>query len=406
MISKRARTWLRRGATIALVLFLLVTVVGMWITTEQIDATLLEVEGDLPEYDLEVLDLDEEAVTLPRTVETLRPGLWGLEWEAGYAQIGEIVDEDAASVTRRLIESSGALEEGDLARLDRFVYESDPGDLGIAFRTVVIEGPLGDYPAWRIDGTDDTWVIFVHGRGDSRREALRLLPTVVDLDFPSLVITYRNDPPAPESPNRRHSLGKHEWTDLEAAVEYAIVAGATDVVLAGYGMGGAITSTFVRESDWGPRVGAMLLDAPLLDGGIVVDDEAAEKDVPGFIVALAKGLASLRYGVDWGGLDQIRHVDELEIPILLFHGDADEEVPVRSSDLFVEAAAEAEQLVRYERVEGAGHGEAWNVARARYEAAVRTFLTATVRGASDLDPIGDDVLEDLQVEPGDGVGES
>jgi alpha-beta hydrolase superfamily lysophospholipase len=184
--------------------------------------------------------------------------------------------------------------------------------------------------------------------------------------------------------------------DLEAAFEYAVLEGAADVVLVGYGMGGAITSTFVRESEWGERVIGMVLDAPLLDGGVVVDEAVADDDVPGFVVALSKGLAALRYGVDWGDRDHIRHAEEFEIPILLFHGTDDEQIPVRSSDRFVEAAAE---LVRYERIEGAGHGESWNVAASRYEAALRTFLIASGRGPTDLDPPDPETLEELRREP-------
>jgi len=403
MITRRARRWLRRGATAAAVLVVLAVVVGTWVTTEQIDALLLEVEAAAPTYDLEVAAVGDGTVTLPRTPATSREGTWGLEWETGYARLGAVVGGTSTTVTREVVDLRGRLEAGDLVAMDRFAFESDPGDLGLGFRTVAIEGPLGEYPAWRVDGTDDTWVVLVHGRGATRREALRALGTVAAMDFPALVVTYRNDPPAPESPNRRHSLGKHEWRDLEAAVEYAIVEGAADVVLVGYGMGGGIAATFVRESEWGERVIGMVLDAPLLDGGVVVDEAVSGDDVPGFVIALSKGLAALRYGVDWGERDQIRHADELEIPILLFHGTDDEEIPVRSSDRFVEAAG---GLVRYERLEGAGHGEAWNVGTSRYEAALRTFLNANGRGRSDLDAPDPEMLEELRSGPTEDLGAS
>jgi fermentation-respiration switch protein FrsA (DUF1100 family) len=57
--------------------------------------------------------------------------------------------------------------------------------------------------------------------------------------------------------------------------------------------------------------------------------------------------------------------------VLLFHGDDDTIVPIASSEAF---AARRPDLVRYEKVPGATHVRAWNVDRARYEAAVREFL--------------------------------
>jgi hypothetical protein len=50
-----------------------------------------------------------------------------------------------------------------------------------------------DFPAWYVEGTKDTWMIFVHGHGTDRSEGLRILPTIVEQGLPSLVMTYRND---------------------------------------------------------------------------------------------------------------------------------------------------------------------------------------------------------------------
>jgi alpha-beta hydrolase superfamily lysophospholipase len=380
--------------TIVVVVVVLAVIVGTFMVTEEIDSALLEVKPPILDYAVEVVGVDAAAVTLERTEASVVPGRWGLEWDTGYARVGDVLSDDGTSVTRILIEASGSLRPGTPVAIDRFAFASDPGDLGIDFDDIEIEGPLGDYPAWQIDGSDDTWVIFVHGRDGYRRESLRLLGTVVEQGLGALVITYRNDPPAPQSPNRRHSLGKHEWKDLEAAVEYAVGAGAADVVLVGYGMGGAVTGMFLRESEWAPRVQGLVLDAPLLDPAAVAAEDAADRDVPGFILGMAKGLAGLRYGVDWGRLDQIGHADEFELPVLLFHGDADEVVPLASSEAFAEAA---DEIVRLEVVSGAGHGAAWNADPDRYDAATGGFLAEVAGGPSDLDPLDEDTLEELGV---------
>lgn len=105
-------------------------------------------------------------------------------------------------------------------------------------------------------------MIFVHGHGTDRGEGLRILPTIVEQGFPSLVMTYRNDAEAPESPDGLYHLGQTEWRDLEAAADYALAHGAEDLILVGYSMGGAITCTFLRESVRADRVRGAILDAP------------------------------------------------------------------------------------------------------------------------------------------------
>ncbi|MDP8958583.1 MAG: alpha/beta hydrolase, partial [Actinomycetota bacterium] len=62
-------------------------------------------------------------------------------------------------------------------------------------------------------------------------------------------------------------------------------------------------------------------------------------------------------------------------PILLFHGEEDETVPIETSRA-LEAARP--QLVTYVQVEGAGHIEAWNANPVAYEASVREFVKRVV----------------------------
>jgi pimeloyl-ACP methyl ester carboxylesterase len=376
MVTRRARRWIAWGVT----LFVAFVVLGLagttWYYSEQIEAGLLAVDPWVPERDLVVRMVTPDRVVLPVTEDTSRTGLWGLEWDGGYAEVGEVVGGDDATVARSLLAvTDGELRPGQSVGWDGYAHAGDPGDLGLQFAEVIIEGPLGDYPAWQIVGEDDTWVIFVHGKGASRREALRALPTVVGMGFPALVVTYRNDVEAPGT--GRHALGESEWRDVEAAIEYAEAAGASDVVLVGYSMGGVISAMVLHESEWANLVRALVLDAPLLDVGAVVDHEAAGHKVPGFITGWAKALATLRFGVDWGVLDQVDRADEFEVPILLFHGDEDDTIPIATSRRF---AAARPDIVRFEVFPGAGHVESWNVDRDRYEGALREFLSEHVLG--------------------------
>jgi alpha-beta hydrolase superfamily lysophospholipase len=351
--------------------------------SDQLKQEALETDHSPAVPDLEVIGLPEGRVALEPMQGTNKDGDWtkegvyGLEWDDGYGQVGAIVEMDAQRVVREFVTLQGSLDVGDLVRLDSFAWPNDPQQaFGIPFEEVTFASPLGDFPGWFVDGPADTWVIFVHGRGSDRREALRTLPSVTELGFPSLIITYRNDAEAPASPDGFYRFGQTEWQDLEGAVRYAVQHGAEGLVLVGYSMGGAIVTNFLYQSLLAERVDAVILDAPMLNFRDAVDRLAWKQGVPWFFTQIAEKLAEIRFDVDWEAMDYLRRSDELTAPILLFHGDADETVPVETSDALAEARPD---LVTYLRVAGAGHVRSWNTDPEAYEAAVRDFLTPLVR---------------------------
>jgi len=136
---------------------------------------------------------------------------------------------------------------------------------GLPFATVHVAEPLGRAPAWYVRGRTATWAVIVHGMGAPRAEALPMLPLLHSRGFAALVITYRNDPGAPSSPDRLSHLGADEWRDLDAAVGYAVAHGAARVVLVGYSIGGEIVCNFLRHSASTGRVDAVVLDSPVLE---------------------------------------------------------------------------------------------------------------------------------------------
>ncbi len=326
------------------------------------DSVSLEVTGD-----------DEEADRDLRSTELL-----GLEWPAGYGHLGPVLGESDGVVTRTYMPLVGEAPAPEtMVSVDGFAYPS-PSVAGVAAEDVTFPAPLGDLAAWQVPGERPTWAIFTHGRGVDRDEALRILPTVVDAGYPALVITYRNDEGMPRTDDGFVRFGATEWEDLEAAVRYALDHGAEDVILYGYSMGGAITVSFALRSPLASQVRAMVLDAPALDFGAIIDAEAAGTNlpllpirVPKFLTSFAKWMTTHRYDVDWGELDYVARAAELRAPVLLFHGADDDRVPVGTSDRL---AAARPDLVTYERFDGTGHVRAWNVDRTRYEAAVREFL--------------------------------
>jgi len=263
--------------------------------------------------------------------------------------------------------------------IDGFAFPSNPQTaFGLAYQQVTYTSDLGPTPAWRIAGSRPTWVLFVHGHNAPQREALRLLAPVAKDGFPALVLSYRNDPGAPASPDRLRHWGASEWRDVEAATAYALDHGATDVVLVGYSMGGALVASFLYESPLAATVRGVILDAPGLDLGAAVDYGARGRALPVLglpvpvpLTAAAKAIAGVRYHLDWDGLDYTDRAARLTTPILLFHGTADPRIPIATSRALADARPD---LVTFVPVDGAGHVKSWNLDRAGYEQTAHVFL--------------------------------
>jgi uncharacterized protein len=311
-------------------------------------------------------------IVLESTEESRRPGVQGLEWQGGRAIVGPIVGEDEDRVTRPLRDVDGYLAPGMDVAFNPTVWAGDPtAAFGIPSRTVPIRSELGPMPAWLVPGRERTWGIVVHGINATPQTGLRIVPTLRRAGLPTLLITYREDLGAPESPDGFHHMGLTEWRDLGAAARYALTHGAERLVLVGYSMGGAIVSQFMERSPLAPRVAGLVLDAPVLDWQAVLSFNATQMGFPSFLSKPVEWAIGARIDTDWDSLDAIGHPDDFQLPILLFHGTEDDVVPISTSADFAE---ELPEWVTYFRVPKAGHTEEWNVDPRRYERRLEAFL--------------------------------
>ena len=352
--------------------------------SESLKSGALEPDRGPQKLDLRVAVLDGERITLAVTKDAksdgdwTKPGIFGIEWPGGYAQAGAILQIESASVRREFKPVKGHLQVGDAVRMDSFAFPGDPLEgRRIPFEDATISSELGALPAWVVKGDPAVWAIFVHGKGANRREALRMLPSVTQSGLSSLIITYRNDIEAPNSPDGFYRYGESEWKDLEAAAQYAVNHGGKRLLLVGYSMGGGIVMSFMRQSSLANRVEALVLDSPMLDFSATVDHGAGS--IPGFLNKFGKTVAGVRYGIHWGRLNYLERASDLHVPVLLFHGDADGTVPVETSDKLAVARPDS---VRYVRVTGAGHVRSWNTDPPAYEERVREFLRQVTPGLS------------------------
>ncbi len=360
---------------------LVAAVLGIgWYYSNLIEDGALRVKHDPPEYEVEVVALEDGQVTLrfPTEEELLKePRTMGLEWPGGYARVGGNIEATGNEALREYELIEGALAVGDLVRFEKNAYPGDPLRAhSISFEDIRFAAPIGEFDAWQVDGSDDTWVILVHGKGASRTEALRMLPVIEDAGLPFLVITYRNDVGMPEDPSGYYQYGLTEWEDLEAAARHALANGASDLIIVGYSMGGGIVTSFLYESPLADRVAGVILDSPMLDLGATVDLGGQNRNLPGFLTMAAKVISGFKFDIDWVALDYLSRVEDISVPVLLFHGDADETVPVQTSDMLAENRPD---LVTYVLFEDTPHVAAWNVDTETYEAAVREFVERVAR---------------------------
>ncbi len=311
-------------------------------------------------------------VTVSRSEQTERPGVYGLDWPTGHAVVGEVLSSDPAGVTRRLCTANAYLVAGMKVVYDPDAYIGTPSSVGLAYSNVSYPDELGPMPAWFVPGRTHTWAIVVHGINGDLEGDLRLAPALHRAGLPALLIAYRGDLGAPAGPGGLHHMGLTEWRDLAAAARYALAHGAKRLVLVGTSMGGAIVAQFMERSPLARNVAGLVLDAPALSWKAILSFNATEMGLPSFAALPVEWAIGARIDADWSSLDALQHPSAFHLPILLFHGTEDKVVPIATSDQF---AKELPGWVTYYRVPRAGHAESWNVGPALYEQRLTAFLS-------------------------------
>jgi fermentation-respiration switch protein FrsA (DUF1100 family) len=340
-----------------------------------------------PAEDVHIDRVDVEAgtITLRATADTLLPGRYSLWFDrnGGHARIGEIVSVADGSVTRSLLEVDfGDIELASTGRISGW-YHLHPREFPFPYRDVSVPTPLGDAPAWLIPAADPDstrWVIQVHGRAVRRAETLRASRVFHESGYTSLLVSYRNDGDAPRSPDGRFRLGETEWEDVDAALSYAVAAGATSVVLMGWSMGGATVLQVATRSSMTHMIDGIVLDSPVIDWHETLRYRSSQLHIPAPVQNAA--LATLTH--DWGGiatgleasvdldrLDFISRNDELATRTLLLHSDDDGYVSSASSRQLAELRPD---IVTFVPFSIARHTKLWNYDPERWSEAIRTWL--------------------------------
>lgn len=314
---------------------------------------------------------------------TLAEGVYGLMWEGGNGVLGEVLNRTGGQVERELRVLQGVPPvAGAEARMDNFLYRTDPAALGLEFEELTLAGPVGDLRAWFVPADGGTAVLMLHGRRRGELpELLRPLGAFNQLGLPALALAYRNHDASTASPDGLYHYGASEWEDALVGARELAARGYDRVLLYGTSMGGAVALEALKRwpSD-APQVVGVVLDSPLIDPFPVIELGAAKAGMPlpGMLTRLGLFVAGLRTGVNYGSLRQYQDAAGIHVPVLLIAGEADSTVPIGAIDRFSQAVAAP---LTYVRLPGVEHVEAWNQNPAAYMEWLRLFIASLVVSA-------------------------
>ena len=308
------------------------------------------------------------------------PGVLGLVWDGGHGRLGNVIDVRGAGVVRAFEPGlglppvcAGEIEDCPPVEIDPWVYPGDPSDVGLTFEHVTYEQPLGVMGAWLVPGgSGHRWALHCHGWTADKRELVRMLPTYHRHELTSMVIDYRNDPGAPGDPSGRYRFGLSEWEDLEAAVQYAVDAGAENVVLSGCSTGSAIVMAFLERSPLSSQVSGVVLDSPNIILADAIRHGTRDARATRLMIEFGMWVADLRWKIDWEGTNYVQRADTtLKMPTMVFHGTSDQTIPIAVSR---QLEAKVPGLVELVETPAAGHVMSWNADPERYERYLGNFL--------------------------------
>ena len=324
----------------------------------------------VPEITVTAVDPQEGSISLATTEPD--PALYrvGLVSEAGLLLANGAAGSGNEETVREAVLLDGEWPQaGDVVATSIDAYFGDPSTtLGLPYDTVTVTSELGDLPAWRVvprrADTEGTWVVVVHGRGGALSEGNRLLPVLDDHHLPSLTISVRGDPGAPEDPDGFGYYGEREWEELEAAIDHLVeVEGASDVVVVGFSQGGSTALSLLRRSDRAGLVSGAVLISPLVSLDATLELQARNRGIPEVVIppllVSTRWISTWRSGLEFGQVEHLERADELppDVPLLLTHGTADTTVPFEPTRELATTLGDQATYVEYD---GVDHVREWN----------------------------------------------
>ena len=350
-------------------------------------------------------DLSETTISLNVQEEMwgvmLEDGIYGVLGENGSAVVSSILSLEGDIITREILQINGELKIGErvssssLLKIENGKYsilgtddyegidesgKYTPKSVSDTdYEYIEYESDLGMFPAYLTSEGETGVVIFVHGfRGAFERDFTAMLraPDFENLGYRSMIISYRNDANAPKDPSGLYQYGVTEWIDLDNAIKYVEQNINPDkIVLWGTSGGGGPVTSWLQNNPDSERVDGIIFEAPVISfwESVEVNGKARYPFIPELFFPYIKLFTEVRYGVDFDTMDFRDALVTSEVPVLLFHGDDDEWVPVDMSDYI---ADNRRTNFTYIRMSNVGHVTSWNADPVRYIFEITKFLNS------------------------------
>ena len=331
----------------------------------------------------------------------LEDGIYGVLGENGSAVVSSILSLEGDIITREILQINGELKIGErvssssLLKIENGKYsilgtddyegidesgKYTPKSVSDTdYEYIEYESDLGMFPAYLTSEGKTGVVIFVHGfRGAFERDFTAMLraPDFENLGYRSMIISYRNDANAPKDPSGLYQYGVTEWIDLDNAIKYVEQNINPDrIVLWGTSGGGGPVTSWLQNNPDSERVDGIIFEAPVISfwESVEVNGKARYPFIPELFFPYIKLFTEIRYGVDFDTMDFRDALVKSEVPVLLFHGDDDEWVPVDMSDYIAE---NRRTNFTYIRMSNVGHVTSWNADPVRYIFEITKFLNS------------------------------
>ncbi|QOT19943.1 S9 family peptidase [Paenarthrobacter sp. YJN-5] len=320
---------------------------------------------------------------------TKAPGDFGVfdPTTAKYARVGQVtlIDEEQKFVERLLHQSSST--PGGLGPIVDWTPDVffEPAAVREHFQEVYIPTEYGAAPAWLFEATNtDVWVIHIHGSWTDRSIMFRDVHAFSSLGFTSLVPTFRSD--AEVSPQQADSshLGQTEWRDVDSAVSYAVAHGAKRIILSGWSMGGTMALLTAERSAHRDRIIGLVLVGPVTSWRKAISAGAVQARVPAVGADLVMRLLGTRVfarmlgleePIDFDALDWVEVANRVDVPTLVLHSTADQEVPWEISAAFQRANPATVTLIALPE---AHHTQEWNASPSTFTNELTSWVSKTI----------------------------
>ena len=242
---------------------------------------------------------------------------------------------------------------------------TDPGDVDVPFESWEIDRPGGvRLPVWDVPGHLDSGpiLVLVHGWGRSR---LTWIPHLEDWRRRGSRVIMLDLRGHGDAEPDGAGLGDTDVEDLISLLERLDAPAETAVIVIGRSLGATVAILAAAETD---RIDGVVAVAPYETLRVPLRQRLRLRGLPsGYISWLA--IQGLRV-IGRRPRSTIAAAVRTDVPILVVLGDADPISPPGDAIAIADAAPKG----RREIVAGAGHGNHWDLARDRLDAAVDQLI--------------------------------